>query len=275
MKKIIALFLMYFSISVSNAQITSENVAYEVKQMTDSLTTEPKELLLTLAEQVVLDAVDSVMNEGMYMQALEILDSVQVNWKKVTGIEPSPQMYLRKVKILMSLEEWQELVLTTEECLRIHIEDISDKIAAITYGTQGYAYRNLEDYKSAIRSYEYALARYNKVGDLGSQGDMMCCMANCYDHLGKTSMASSFYEKGVAKFLSYFGTTRSSLLRGEFNVTDSYMRMVLELFSTHLFAMAVHEQDKGDKIASKDYLKMSANCGNGQAKSEYKRIYGY
>lgn len=221
MKKIIALFLMVFSISLSNAQTTSDNVASEVKQMTDSLTTEQKELLFTLAEQVMLNAVDSVMEEGMYMQALEMLDSVQVNWKKVTGMEPSPQMYLRKGNVLMSLEEWQELVLTTEECLRIHKEDIPDEIAAITYSMQGSAYRNLEDYKSAIRSYEYALARYNKVGDLGSQGGMMCSMANCYDHIGKISMASSFYEKGFAKFLSYFATTRSSLLRGEFNVADS------------------------------------------------------
>jgi tetratricopeptide (TPR) repeat protein len=275
MKKIIALFLVIFYISVSNAQTTSDNTASEIKQMTDSLTTEQKALIFSITEQVMLNIVDSAMNEGMYMKALEFLDSIQVNWKKVTGTEPTYQMYLRKSNILMNLEEWQELVLTTEECLRIHKEVLPEKIAAFTYSMQGSAYRNLKNYKSAIRSYEYALSQYNRVGDFGSQGDMMCRMASCYDQIGKVSMASTLYEKGLAKFLEYFGTTRSSLLRGIFTVNDSYMKVVLGVFSTHLFEMAVHEQNNGDRIASKDYLKMSANCGNGQAKSEYKRIYGY
>ena len=122
MKKIIALFLVIFYTSVSNAQTTSDNTAFEIKQMTDSLTTEQKALIFSITEQVMLNTVDSAMNEGLYMKALEFLDSIQVNWKKVTGKEPTYQMYLRKSNILMNLEEWQELVLTTEECLRIHKE---------------------------------------------------------------------------------------------------------------------------------------------------------
>ena len=40
------------------------------------------------------------------------------------------------------------------------------------------------------------------------------------------------------------------------------------------YAMAVFEQDIDDKVASKEYLLMSAHCGNSMAISEYKRIYG-
>lgn len=253
----------------------SNDVSTDFQQLTDSLSEDQKELLFTLAEDFMLSAVDSVMNEGMYMQALDLLDSVQVNWKKVTGMEPSAKMYLRKGNILMSLEEWSELIKTTEECINIHKEDIQDRVAAIIYSMQGSAYRNIENYKSAIRSYEYAISRYNRVGDIGSQGDMMCSMAYCYDHIGKQSMASTFYEKGFNKFIEYFNTTRSTLLRGNFNVSDPYKQTVLGVFSSHLYGMAVHEQDCGDRLSSKEYLKMSANCGNSQAKSEYNRIYGY
>lgn len=275
MRTFISILLFTCSIFASNAQTTTEEVAGKVQQATDSLTIEQKVLAISLAEQIMLSAVDSVMNEGMYMQALEMLDSIQVNWKKITDMEPSARMYLMKGQILMSLEEWEELVQTTTECISVHKDDIQDKVAAIIFSMQGSAYRNLENYKSAIRSYEYGLSYYNKSGDLGSQGDMMCSMANCYVQIGKTSMASSFYEKGFAKFLDYFGTTRSALLKGKFYVQDTYMKSVLGVFSSHLMGMAVHEQNCGDRVASKEFLRMSANCGNSHAQSEYERIYGY
>lgn len=276
MKKILFTIIVLLCSAFSFGQSEqSDDVSANFQQLTDSLTEEQRDFLFSLAEEYMLNAVDSAMGEGMYMQALELLDSVQVNWKKVTGMEPSARMFLEKGKILMGLEEWDDLIKATEECLSIHKEDIPDKVAAIIYSMQGSAYRNIGNFKSAIRSYEYAISKYNRVGNLGDQGDMMCSMAYCYDQIGKQTVASTFYEKGFNKFIEYFNTTRTILLKGNYNVSDPYKQIVLGVFSAHLYCMAVHEQNCGDRLSSKEYLKMSANCGNSQAKSEYNRIYGY
>ena len=275
MKRFILLFISLSIGAYSFAQSSSkEEVREGFKTVTDSLTEEQKDALLSLTESVMLASIDSIMNAGRFMQALDLMDSIQVNWKYMTGREPSPRMYLSKGNILMHLEEWKELIKTTKECLSIHKSDIPDRIAAIMCGMQGHAHRNLEEYREAIRSYEDGAYYYTKTEDLGSQGDMFCSMAKCYGELGKHTMASSFYEKGINKFLDYFDTTKSALLRSEFYVKEPYKKAVLSVFAAHLFGLAIYEQDYGSRLDSKDYLLMSAHCGDTTAKSEYLRIYG-
>ena len=276
MKRFILLLIATFTMACGFAQNTNIKEACDkLKTVTDSLTEDQKDELFNLAEQILITRVDSIMHEGIYMQALELMDSIQANWKALTGREPSPMMYLKKGNILMYLEEWRDLIKTTEECLSVHKSDINDRVAAIMYSMQGAAHRNLEEYREAIRSYENGSYYYTKTGDIGSQGDMICSMANCYSELGKHTMASSFYEKGINKYLDYFGTSRSALLRSNFSVKDSYKQSVLGVFAAHLFCLAVYEQNYGSRLNSKNYLLMSAHCGDKTAKSEYQRIYGY
>ena len=274
MKRFILLLMATMTMAVSFAQSASKAEATkEIRSVTDSLSEEQKTAVFELTEAVMIAGVDSIMSEGRFMQALELIDTIQVNWKQLTGREPSPRMYLTKCNILMYLEEWRDLIRTTEECFSVHKSDITDRIAAIMNSMQGNAHRSLEEYREAIRSYEEGAYYYTRTEDIGSQGDMLCNMANCYGKLGKHTMASSFYEKGINKFLEYFGTTRSALLRSNFYVKDSYKQTVLGVFAAHLFSLAVYEQDYGSRLSSKEYLLMSAHCGNTTAKSEYQRIY--
>ena len=92
--------------------------------------------------------------------------------------------------------------------------------------------------------------------------------------MGKHLLASNFYKKGISKYFLYFNTTKKQLLQSSLIVDDPDKEAEVGLFSLHLFNMAVNEQDYGDRLASKEYLLMSAHCGNSKAKSEYERIYG-
>ena len=268
MKQILFTFFTFLAVSIS-----AQNVKMN-QEPSDTLSVEQNEILLTLTEQVILNGVDSIMNEGMYMQALEVLDSFQTNWKKVSGRDPSFNVYLRRGRIYMDLEEWQKLIDTTTECINLYEETLSDRATALLYYMQGLAYRNLEDYNNAIRSYEYAISGYAKVGDDGGQGDVLCSIAYSYDKLGKHLLASNFYKKGISKYFLHFNTTKKQLLQSSLIVDDPDKEAEVGLFSIHLLNMAVNEQDYGDSLASKEYLLMSAHCGNSKAKSEYERIYG-
>lgn len=275
MKRFVFLLIACLSLTCGFAQLsTKENAKESIRSTTDFLTEEEKDTLFILAEEVMLISIDSVINEGRYMQALDLIDSLKVNWKYLTGREPSPRLYLKKESILMNLEEWRELIETTEECFSIHKLDIPNNMAAIMCSMQGLAHRNLNEYQEAIRSFEEGTHYYNMIGDINNQGDMLCSIAYCYEKLGKHILASSFYQKGIDKFLSYFKTTKSSLLRNDLHENDSYKQTVLDLFGTHLYNIAVYEQNYGSRLNSKDYLLMSAHCGNTLAKSEYQRIYG-
>lgn len=259
----------------NNKHLTTDEARVVVQQMTDTMSVEQKTAFFSLAENVLMLSVDSIVNEGMYLNALEMLDSVQVNWKYLTGMEPSSRMYLTKQNILSQLEYWQDLINTTKEHLSVHKEDITDGVAALTYSMQGNGFRKTGNYQAAIRSYEYSKSRFDKLGDIASQGSAMCDMAWCYHFIKKYTMASTFYEKGLALYLKYFKTTRSALLKGPFVVNNNLGKVHLDLFACHLVNMAIHEQDIGDRIASQEYLKMAVNCGSTFAKSEYRRIYGY
>lgn len=244
------------------------------ESLKDSLSEEQMEVLCSLTESVMLTVVDSVMNEGRYMEALENLDSLQMYWKRYFGKNVSPKVYHLKAIILNSLEEWQEVIKTTEECFAIYKTEVPIEQAAAIYGLQGSAHRMLREYLAAIRSYENALKYYVKNGEDLRQCDVLCNMAYCYGELGKHTMASSFYQKGIGKYLECFKTTRAALLKGKFNVNDPNKQLDFKLFALHLFYMAVYEQDLGNKLESKEYLQMSAHCGFEDAKKEYQRLYG-
>lgn len=269
MKQLLISFIVLLSMSVSAQNIEQNRESFE------SLSQEQREKVLHFAELHIWNVVDSIIQEGMFMHALEILDSLQTNWTKTSGMKPTPLMYMIKGQIYMHLEEWQELIEITTECISNNKETMTDGTAAIIYKMRGSSYRNLEDYKNAIRSYEYAASFYSKQGDYGGQGDILCTIAYCYEMLGIKTIASSFYEKGLNKFLQYFHTTKQQLLRRYLKVEDDSLKeSALDIFSLHLFKMAIFEEDNGNRLASKDYLLMSAHCGYSEAKSEYQRIYG-
>lgn len=262
------LFTLLFFLLSNTAFAQNTSMGFEAY---DTLSQEKKELIASLAEQFILEAVDSVMQEGMYMKALEMLDTLQDGWKKVFGKGPSPQVYIRKGQIYFSLEEWQQLVDVTAECINYNKDNMTDRVAALIYSMQGSGHRNLGNYNKAIRSYESAVGYYSKFGDNGSMGDMLCSIAYSYNKLGKTTAASSFYEKGIAKFLQYFNITRKQLLQSNLNVDEEYKKTVLGIFSAHLYCKAVSDNNNGDKLSYVEHLLMSANCGNTTAKREYLR----
>ena len=222
-----------------------------------------------------LNYVDSIVAEGPYLHAMEQLDSVEKNYQHLFGCHPSELFYMNKTSILFSMEEWEKMVETVERYKELYCDRFTDGVAAVMFSMQGHAYRQLEEYLEAIRSYENGAHYYNKKGDIGSQGDMLCNMARCYLKLGKYTIASRFYDNGIDKFLEYFGTTRSALLKRDFNVKDSYKQKVLAVFADHLYSLAVYEQNHGTRQVMRKYLLMAAHCGNDLAKSEYKRIFGH
>lgn len=274
MRKVVVYILMMLPVAVFG-QTNKSQLKEKIQNYTDSLSEDQKETLFNLTEEIFLIGIDSIVADGRYLYAVELMDSMQNNWENLIGKAPSPRTYLTKGNILMHLEEWRELVKTTEECLAIHRETINERMAAIMCVMQGNAHRNLEEYREAIRSYENGAWYYNKTGDIDCQGDMLCSMAKCYMELGKYTMALSFYKKGMDKYFGYFGTTRSELLRNHFIVKDPYKQIVLGVFAAHLVCLAVYEQDYGTRQAMKEYLLMAAHCGSDFAKSEYERIFGY
>ncbi len=257
------------------AQTTIEDAKSTWSESVDTMSQETKQLMVNLLEYTMTSAIDSMVNEGMYTKALEMLDTMQANWKKITGMDFSERMYLTKGNLLQHLEEWEDLAAMIQECTTVHKESLDERIAPILYSLQGNAYRNLEKYRQAIGAYESSSFYYKKKGDIGSQGDIFCSMALCYTKLEKYSMATSFYEKGLQKFLEYFETSRASLLRSELKVKDEYKQTLLGVFGCHLYNMALFQQDYGTRDAMREYLLMSAHCGHDGAKSEYKRIFRY
>lgn len=275
MKRALFLFLMLSFVTFCYAQKTViDEVKDRLQDVTNPLTEDEKAVMFSFMEEEMVSIINSAEKEGRYIQALDLIDSLKITWLNLTGAPLPWLIYLTKASIQMKLEEWRGLIVTTDECLTIHKDDILDKGTAIMYDMQGLGYAQLENHREAIRSYENGIKYYTELGELGNQGDMFCRMAHCYASLEKYSIASSFYKKGLERYLSYFGTTRSALLRSDFYVKDPYIQTVLSVFASQLFSMAVFEQDYGSKSASKEYLLMSAHCGNETARSEYLRIYG-
>ena len=235
-------------------------------------------LMFNFAEQVVVVVVDSLLEEGMYMQAIELLDGSMVKWAKDTGGLPVPPMiYLKRLQINRYMEEWQQVINDADSCIasiNYYQDPKYRSMAALVYKSQGDGYRYIEDYKNAIRPYENAVGLYKVLGELIDQGDALCSIANCYDLLGKTNTAAKFYENGLSKYLQGFDISEKRLLQKDLVSADENKQNDINLFGLHLLRMAVFEEERGNKMKSKDYLLMSAHCGLDVARSEYQRLYG-
>ena len=278
MKRGLFLFLFVSFFTIGYAQKTVQEEAKEnFPALTDSFTEGQKDfanIFMEYMEYVSVSAIDSIKNEGRYMQALDKIDSLQVKWEALTGSPLPWRVYLSKVEIQMSLEEWKDAIATVEECFIIHKDDIPDWGVSMLYEDLGRGYLNLKEYREAIRSYENVINYYIDLDELDSLGDIYCSIAYCYKRLGKYNLANSFYKKGLDKYLNYFGTTSPVLLKSNFHVQDSYKQTNLNLFALHLYDMAVLQHEYGNRSASKEYLIMSAHCGNEDARREYLRRYG-
>lgn len=260
---------LFISAQVTSGQSNEKALSEENQQLVDSIT----DLVL---ERAMLSVVDSLRDSGRYMQAMNVIDVVIDKWWE-NGKKPTISMYMNKSQILLRMEEYESVIQTCDECLSLHKDEtdqLADLMLPVIYKMKGEACRYSNQYKDAILSYEQALFYYTKDKQLDKQGDAFYSMAYCYEKMGKEIMASSFNEKGLAKYLEYFGISKSELLKSNFTVTDYYKQLCLDVFAGNLYNMAVREQNLGNRRASQEYLLMSAHCGNEQAISEYNRIYG-
>lgn len=283
MKKYLLIFIFCINSIFSFAQNYIDEVMNMSPEQRDSamnnawtsLDDDKRKSANALAEAFCLMIIDSVMNEGRYMQALDMLDSMETVLNTTTNMPRTPQFYLQRINIYYGFEEWDKVISISNECMKIHKEDASASSAALIYKVQADSYFHIKQYDSALRSYELANAKYKKAEMIDGQAETVCNMGRCYNEKGKTSMAASLFEKGVDLYANYFGVTPSSLANKPLYVTDKYKKTVLNVFAAQLYEMAVFEQDRDNRPASKKYLKMSVNCGSEFAKSEYRRIYGY
>lgn len=276
MKKIVLLILMMLPVAVYGQNETYSPT--EMKEGFASLESLPeglRDIIFLESENVVIDYIDSLVNEGLYLKALERMDTIETRWKFASGRDLTPLYYIVKCNVLQYLEEWEKIVEIVDYCLLTSHSEGSLSDLALLHNHKGNALKGLFRYSDAIKSYEKATSFYGRNNDLGGQSNMICSMAYCYTKIGKTIMAKELYGKGFKMYLDYFGTSRSALLRTKYMVDGSLKKAALSVFSWHLYNMAIYEQDYGSSQAKKECLLMSANCGNSDAESEYHRIYGY
>lgn len=272
MKHLLIILSLFFSLHVSAQDEVQNDVTF------DSMSPEAQmEFAIAYSEKIVMDAVDSLANEGRYMQALEILDSLEVKWKRYADLNLTPRMYMMRALIYTNMEEWHKVVLTTTDCVNYHKDTMPDDVASLIYDLQGLAYKNLKFYQMAIRSYEKAYGYYLKSENfsLSGQANAQCDIADCYTYLKKYTAASSCYERGLSLYFKYFNVTKDWLLKNDLRVTDSYKETVLGVFGAHLYKMYLYELECGDTFTANECLLMSSHCGNGLAKGKYQRIYGH
>lgn len=265
MKKIVFFILMMLPMVVSGQ-------SQDLRQELDSLPSEQRKLALYFAEKALGSMIDSLETEGRYTQALEVVDSIVYRWETNLKQSAPAMFYIRKLSILRHIEEWNDIIMTADKCLEVHKLDLTEGQKNLTYSARGDACRYTEKYRQAISSYESALCF---CGNKGEQANMLCNMAFCYQRLQKLSTAQGLYEEGLNKFLEYFNTTRSYLLRNNISVSESYKKAVLGVFSAQLVQMAIYEQEYGSRSAMKEYLLMAVHCGSDYARREYDRIFGY
>ena len=266
MKKIVLFLLMMLPVVVSGQN-------QDLRQELDSLPSEQRELALYFAEKALGSMIDSLETEGRYTQALEVVDSIVYRWETNLKQSAPAMFYIRKLSILQHIEEWNDIITTADKCLEVHRFNLTEGQNALIYSLQGNAYQYIEKYRQAISSYENALHFYGN--NIGDQANMLCNMAVCYKKLEKFSTSERLFEDGLRKFLEYFKTTRSYLLRNDIKVNDRYEKAVLGVFSAQLVQMAIYEQEYGSRSAMKEYLLMAVHCGSDYARREYDRIFGY
>jgi tetratricopeptide (TPR) repeat protein len=212
--------------------------------------------------------VDSLMDEGMYMSALMLLDSIEVQRKNYLGKEPTFMMFFTRCRIYIQTEEPEALVSTAEKFFAIHTG--FNLYQDILYAMQANAYNQLGKYKKAIQAYENAIST-NRFKD-GREGTYYCNIASCYLFMKKNNIAEKFFEKGFEILYGYLETTKEELLRKKVRV-EPRKETILSLMGTHLHQMAYLQKEKGNYAKHKEYLLMSSNAGNEDATKEYKRLY--
>lgn len=272
MKHLLLVLSLFFSLHVSAQDEVQNDVPF------DSLSPEKQmELVIAFSDKIVMDAVNPLVGEGRYMQALELLDSIEAKWKNFADLNLTPRMYMMRALIYTNMEEWHKVVLTTTDCVNYHKDTMPDDIASVIYDMQGLAYKNLKFYQMAIRSYENAYSYYSKseIFNLSGQANAQCNIADCYAYLKKYYAASSCYERGLSLYFKYFNVTKDWLLKNDLRVTDSYKKKVLGLFGENLYQMYLYELERGDTFTAKECLLMSSHSGNSKAKVEYEKIYGH
>lgn len=270
MKRILIFFLLLSVFCAGYAQ-SDGNDNQQVQVVPDSLKESIEDFEYFVTDNMMVNHIDSIMEEGMYMQALEHIDSFQVNVRTKLGRELSGGLYLRKCRILELLEDWSNLAATVDEFMKF-TDESRDKVLSYMYGLQGVAYSNIGEDRKAIQAFEHVVSHELKLGELQKVAKAYVIMGFCYGRLDKPSTASSFYKKGVEKYIEYFKTSYSYLLRNKLHVSDSD-KEVLSLFASSLYIMAEHEEKNDNMGLAKDYFLMSANCGNPEARTRYRRLY--
>lgn len=249
----------------------------KVQNPTDSVTELDPALVDYMVAKTMYEFVDSLKNEGLYMQALQTADNFINYWKNV-AMKPVPiRVYMSKVLVLMKLEEWDSMIKTCDESITAQEKaaDVLDGwMLPDVYEAKASACKHSGKYKDAIIAYENALPVFTRENKSYRICSILTELGECYDKLGKQVLASSFYEKGLNKYLECFGVSRARLLKERYDVKDPRLKSEFELFAMFLYKMAVREQDQEDRSASREYLLMSAHCGFDLAIREYKRIYG-
>lgn len=270
MKKIVLFILLMLPVAVFGQKNVSQ-AKKEIQNYTDSLSDDQKEALFALTEEVFLISVDSLIANGQYLDAVELMDSIEYNWKYLTGYNPSERFYMTKTNTLQYLEEWQKMVDTVIKYNELYRENFRKDVAGLMYRMQGIAYYNLDQYVNSIKAYEKGMYYEDKIEN---QAECYLSMGHCYAALGKHTLTAKFYKKGFDLYLKYFGTTRSAILRNNFYIQEKYKKLVLDCYASHLIKLAIYEQDYGTRQAMKEYLLMAAHCGSDFAKEEYERIFG-
>lgn len=105
MKKIVLFILLMLPVAVFGQKSASQ-AKKEIQNYTDSLSDDQKGALFALTEEVFLISVDSLIANGQYLDAVELMDSIEYNWKYLTGYNPSERFYMTKTNTLQYLEEW-------------------------------------------------------------------------------------------------------------------------------------------------------------------------
>ena len=152
MKKLVLFVLMLLPMCSSVSAHGQNKAEFREKflDLTDTLTTEEKDSLFSILNSVTLDFIDYNLNEGSYCQALEFIDSIQGNWKYLTGQDVSIPIYLKRALVLVQFEEWEKLIELTDECLSTHKRDMKEPELAVIYNMQGLSHLSLKEYQEIL-----------------------------------------------------------------------------------------------------------------------------
>ena len=162
MKKLVLFVLMLLPMCSSVSAHGQNKAEFREKflELTDTLTTEEKDSLFSILNSVTLDFIDYNLNEGSYCQALEFIDSIQGNWKYLTGQDVSIPIYLKRALVLVQFEEWEKLKELTGECLSTHKRDMKEAELAVIYNMQGLSHLSLKEYHPRLVILEDKLMYY-------------------------------------------------------------------------------------------------------------------